>query len=48
MYQKKFNVEKKTKVKIINDFIINKEILNAKAFKKKKQRLINFTLLRHE
>ena len=34
MNQKRFNVEKQTKIKIKNDFIINKETLNAKTFKK--------------
>ena len=33
-YSKKFDVEKKIKVKIINDFIISKETMNAKAFEK--------------
>ena len=30
-HQKRFNVEKKTKVKITNDFITSKKTLNAKA-----------------
>ena len=33
-YSKKFNVEKKIKVKITNDFIVSKETMNAKAFEK--------------
>ena len=32
--QKKFNVEKRTKVKVTNDFIASKETVNAKTFKK--------------
>ena len=32
--QRKFNVKKKTKVKIINDFIADEKTLNAKTFKK--------------
>ena len=33
MYLKKFDVEKKAKVKVTNDFIANKETMNAKTFK---------------
>ena len=33
-YLKKFDVKKKMKVKIINDFIASKETMNAKTFKK--------------
>ena len=33
-YLKKFNVEKKTKVKITNDFIASKKTINVKTFKK--------------
>ena len=34
-YSKKFDVEKKIKNKVTNDFIASKEIINAKTFKKK-------------
>ena len=34
MYLKKSDIEKKIKVKVINDFIANKETMNAKTFKK--------------
>ena len=36
MNEKKSNVKKKMKIKIINDFIADKKTLNRKTFKKNK------------
>ena len=33
-YLKKSDIEKRTKIKITNDFIVNKKMMNAKIFKK--------------
>ena len=33
-YSKKFDVKKKIKIKVMNDFIASKETMNAKTFKK--------------